>query len=89
MPSIRSVSITDNVVSFVDHRGVTKTLDASSIPQTQNTIAKVENYVNGTWIPANIDGYQMRVHVFSLNPLRVTVGTWNLGESIPANWWDQ
>lgn len=88
MPSIRSISIADDSVSFVDSRGVTKTFSASSIPQTQNTTAKVENYINGTWIPENVTDYQMRVHVFSLNPLRVTVGTWELGASIPANWWD-
>ena len=87
MPSVRSIIISDNSVVITDSLGVTKTLSASDIPQTQNTVAKVENYINGTWIPANVTGYQMQVHVFSLNPLRVTVGTWELGASIPENWW--
>lgn len=87
MPSVRSIIISDNSVVITDSLGVTKTLSASDIPQTQNTVAKVENYINGTWIPANVTGYQMQVHVFSLNPLRVTVGTWELGASNPENWW--
>lgn len=88
MPAVRSVKISDNVIEIDDFRGVKKTLKASSIPSSQNTIAKIENYINNTWIPANITEYQASVHVFSINPLRTTVGTWELGESIPANWWD-
>ena len=86
MPCIRSVTIADDVITFTDKNG-TKTLNAAQIPAQFNDTAKVENYLNNTWLPANVTDYQMRVHVFSLNPLRYTIGTWNLGEAIPSVWW--
>ena len=88
MPPIRSVRCTDNRIEFTDYAGVARVLTAAAIPQSQNTVARVENYLNTVWIPANVTGYQMRIHVFQLNPLRVTVGTWNMGLTIPTNWWE-
>jgi len=85
-PPIRSVVIVDNQFILKDYTG-TKTFTASIIPAQNTTIAAIETWVNGTWIPANITTCQVQVHIFSLNPLRVTVGTWNLGAAIPANWW--
>ena len=87
-PPIRSVTIIDNQFVITSPFG-TKTFTASLVPGTNTTIATVEAWINGTWIPANITQYQVQVHVFSLNPLKVTVGTWNLGAAIPANWWAQ
>ncbi len=87
MPPVRSISCSPTELAILDHRGVVKRLLRSQIPGAANTIAKIETYVNGTWIPANIEGYQARIHVFSLTPFSFTVGTWNLGLVIPANWW--
>ena len=87
MPPIRSVSSVDNIITIVDHRGGPITLRASDIPASQNTIAKIESYINLTWIPANIVGYKMQVHVINRSPLRIVVWTGNLDVAIPANWW--
>ncbi len=86
MPAIRSVQIEDNLVTITDQKGV-RILDATKLAGNLNTIAKVENFVNNTWIPANITDYACAVHVFSLNPLRVTVWTGDIGLTPPANWW--
>jgi hypothetical protein len=87
MPSVRFVKIEGDRFSFADHRGATKVFLYSSLPGSANTIAKAETFANN-WLASNVDGYQMRVHVFSLNPLRITIGTWDLGLDIPANWWE-
>lgn len=86
-PPIRYVSITDDIFEFTDCRSVRKILNASAVPAGNVTPALAEAWVNNIWIPANITGFQMRVHVFSLSPLRVTIGTWNTGETISTNWW--
>jgi len=87
MPPIRNIIISDDQVQFTDYRGVTKTLNAADLNPNLDNTTKVENFVNDTWIPANVVGYQMKIHVFQLNPLRFTIGTWNLGMPIPNNWW--
>ena len=87
MPPVRSVQIADNSLTIRDKSG-TRTLTASMIPLTQNTVAKVETWIN-TWLAANLVNYQARVHVFALSPLRVTVGTWNAGLPIEPNWWQE
>lgn len=87
MPPIRSIRCIDNLIEVLDYRGVPFTLVASAIPPQHNTIAKVETYINTVWIPANVSGYQMQVHVTTLSPLRVILGTWNAGLTIPPNWW--
>lgn len=86
MPPVRSISISDNSISIVDING-TKTLTGATIPGGQNTVALAEAWLNTTWIAANISGYQVRFHVESLSPLRVTVLTINSGLAIPSNWW--
>lgn len=86
MPPVRSISCSADLIEILDQFGI-KNLNGQLIPPAQNTPAKVENWVNTVWIPANIVGYQMRVHVFSISPVIATVGTWNLGETIDPNWW--
>jgi len=87
MPPVRSVRCADNLIEFTDFSGIQKTLLANNIPSGNNTVAKIETYINDVWIPANVTGYQMRAHVFSRLPLRVTVGTWNFGITILESWW--
>lgn len=86
MPPVRSVLIGDNSLTISDHTGV-KVLTYAQIPPTQNTPKKIETYINTVWIPANITGYAATAHVFSLNPLRLTLWTGDTGLSAPANWW--
>lgn len=86
MPRIRSISSANDTITITDSSG-TKVFNASTIPVAQNTIAKVETYLN-TILPTLTDGsYQIQVHVISLNPLRVSIGTWNPNLVIPSNWW--
>lgn len=67
-----------------------------SAPQITNaTVSAVEtvlnNWLSGTVLGVgggNLDGaFVAAVHVFSLNPLSVTVWSGNLGLTPPANWW--
>lgn len=85
MPAIRQVSIQSDKISF-DSVGVTKTLTYASMPASQNTIAKVESFIN-SWLASNVNSCQMVCHIFSINPVKATIYTANLGDSIPANWW--
>jgi hypothetical protein len=92
MPSIRYVEIDNDAgtVRFLDHRGQEKVLSAADIPPNfAGDAAKIEAYINNTWIPAHIDTsqYQMVCHVFSVNPPVLTLWTANIGEPIPPNWW--
>jgi hypothetical protein len=89
MPAIRSIQINSTSLQFTDYRGVAKQLLVSQIPSTQNTVAKVETWLNGTWIPANADltSYQMVAHVFSISPFSATIYVANIGATIPSNWW--
>lgn len=72
-------------IRLTDRAGV-HVLQKSDIPQSENTIAKVELFANA-WLAQNVTGYQARVHVVSLVPFNVFLGTWDLGAVIPANWW--
>lgn len=85
MPSVKSIQFNSTQLVIIDKDG-TKTLLASQIPSSQNSVAKVETWIN-TWLAQNISGYQVLVHVFSITPLSFTVGTWELGMTPQANWW--
>jgi hypothetical protein len=89
VPPIRSVSIGDNTFSVEDRNpGQVRTLNASAVPSGNTTIAQIENWIHAVWVPANIVGYQLRVHIFSLGPpVRWTVWTGDLGVPIPVAWW--
>ena len=86
MPAIRQIQINNSQIQINDRTG-SKILSYSNIPSTMNTVTKAENWINTTWIPANITAYQAQAHVFSINPLVCTFGTWDLGLTIPLNWW--
>ena len=87
MPSIRSVSVDKNMLKVIDRKSIF-IFDASNIPPDKDSVAKLQNYINDTWIPSlEITDYQMAVHIFSVSPLSLTVYTANIGEKIPVNWW--
>lgn len=85
MPPIRSVTIGPTSATIIGTKG-TRTFTYSTVPGNQDTPAKVEGFVN-TWCSSNITECQVVCHVFSVSPLVVTFGTFNLGVSIPSNWW--
>lgn len=89
MPRIRSLSTGNDFITISDHMGV-RTFNASTIPVAQNTIAKVETWLNTVGLPAITDGaYQIQAHVNSINPLNVSLITANPDIVIRANWWIQ
>ena len=85
MPAIRQVQINGTSLTITDYTGV-KTFTYSTIPVTQNTIAKKETWVNA-WLAANVTTCQAVIHIFTESPLTLTVWTGNPGIAIPANWW--
>lgn len=46
MPPIRFITCDDTQIQFQDKTGVTKTLLFSAVPPINNTIAKVEDFIN-------------------------------------------
>lgn len=86
MPPVRSVSCNPVALSIID-KNSSRTLTFSTLSGSLNTATKVENYINNTWIPANITDYEAAIHVFTLNPLRYTIWTGNKGMTPPTNWW--
>lgn len=87
MPPIQYIKCEDGLIEFMDKSRTKKVLVASDIPADKNTIAKIESWINNDWIPLNVSGYQMQVHIISKSPLRATIYTANNGEKIPDNWW--
>ncbi len=87
MPPIRSITFADGKIQFTDSITGQAVSSPAVLPVAVPTVANLENYLNNTWIPANVTDYQMRVHVFSTPPLNLVVGTWNLNEIISDNWW--
>ena len=87
MPKIRSISTSNDFITISDHLGL-RTFNASTIPVAQNTIAKVETWLNTVGLPAITDGaYQIQVHVKSISPLQVSIITANPDAVIRPNWW--
>jgi hypothetical protein len=91
MPSIRYVSLSSTELRYINQKGIQKILLASQIPPAATDAAKVEAYINNTWIPANLDPteFTTQVHIFSIQPLNATIFTANVGEPIPPNWWQE
>jgi hypothetical protein len=87
MPHVQSVVVLSDRVTIVQN-GATRTLLFADIPAQNNTAEKIETHAN-TWAATNVPLCQTRIHVFTVSPLRLTVGTWNLGAVIPENWWSE
>jgi hypothetical protein len=50
------------------------------------TEAQIENFANN-WLENNITNVQMRFKVLGMDPFYGTIGSWDLGVTIPDNWW--
>lgn len=88
MPPIRAMLAIGNQLDFTDMVGIRRLLRSVDIPGTENTVLRVENYVNNTYLPTVVQGaYQMRVHIIALAPLQFQVIAANIGVIIPVNWW--
>lgn len=92
MPPIRKINC-GNELRFTDQKGIEYKFDFSDVPMgviaDKNPINKLEQHLNNNILPNITKGqYQMRVHVFSVSPLNLTVCAANIGETIPDNWWN-
>ncbi len=88
MPAIKSTSCEENKLTVVDQDS-TYVFDASDIPVDKTTIQEVEDYINNEWLPENCNGdYQIKVHIFTVSPLVLTVWTADLDVVCPSNWWE-
>ncbi len=87
MPPIQSLAVAAGLITIVDQSGTTVVTTAIVPPTAIPSIA--EAWLNGTWVPANIVGYQLLFHVFTVAPhLTVAVLTLPFGASVPsAIWW--
>lgn len=87
MPPVRSLRIDPDALRLDDGPQGKRVFPWSNLPSNPRTADAVETVVTN-WLRQSADGvYQVAVHVFSVDPLRLTVLTANLGETIPANWW--
>lgn len=86
MPQVQSVYSVDDLIELRDRLGL-KQMRKVDVPQQFNTAQKLEDFLNSSWLSTNVTLYQVRVHVLSLTPMRMIVGTWDLGLAIPDNWW--
>ncbi len=89
MPAIRRLTISGNSVSIVDGAGATKTFLYAALTAQQQASASAAETALNSWLATNLPGCQARAHVFSVNPIVATFGSFDLGLSIPTNWWSQ
>jgi len=94
MPSIAGIDLSDGVKIILGDGSVTELhLNAAAI-RNYNTPVLAEDAAN-KWFAKNYKEDQIRVHVFSLDPLKVTciVANWRDPQTlepivIPDNWWE-
>jgi hypothetical protein len=81
------MQVDGTTVRWTDHRGVERVFTATNIPKNLS-IAQAEAWAND-WLDGQVEGYVMRVHIFSLNPLSINVCCADVEEKIPALWWER
>lgn len=84
MPRISSLSVTSNSVTVIA-AGTTRTFAKNTVP-VNGTAAQAEAFVD-SWLASNVSEAQGRCHVITLSPLNIMIGFFNLGATIPSNWW--
>ena len=83
---ILGVTVTDRAV-IVHRQAGERQRRHIDIPD-RTTAARIELYLND-WFLKNVPECQVRVKVLRMSPLLITLGTWNHGEAIDPNWWEQ
>ncbi len=91
MPAIISTNCENNKLTVIDQSGSYE-FDAVDIPNDVDSITQLENYLNDEWLPSNVyfieKSYQIKVHIFSVSPLVLTVWAADLDVVCPSNWWE-
>jgi hypothetical protein len=87
VPNIKGIDLSDGV------KILSGTITAPDIHfnaaaiKKYNTPQLAEDAAN-KWFAFNFTTEQVRVHVYSLDPLKVTCIVANIGVPIPDNWWE-
>lgn len=79
MPPIRSIACSDDLIQFEDRQGVPRTITGAQVRAVAANVAQAEAHINTVVLPAFVTGYQMQVHVFTLNPLRLAIAGCDAG----------
>jgi hypothetical protein len=86
MPPVQSLTLADDLINIQDVNGAF-VVTTSMVPPTA-VPAIAEAWLNGTWVPANIVGYQLVFHVLTMVPhMTVKLLALDMGVAIPVNWW--
>lgn len=89
MPPIRSIRIGPTSLDVDDGVQGKRSFPWANLPDNPRTIAAAETAITA-WLRQSADGhYQVAAHVFSVDPVHVTVATADLDATIPANWWEE
>lgn len=91
MPAIKSISVENNKLTVYDSFD-SYVFTVNDVPvgifTSGNPTQELEDYLNETWLPSVANGnYQIKVHVFSVSPLALTVWTGDPEVVCPDNWW--
>lgn len=91
MPNIKGIDLSDGVKILSGNMTWGDiSLTATQIQSYLNnhTITQTEAYIN-SFLKAGMigQGEQVRVHIFTTNPLKLTCIVANLDIAIPDNWW--
>lgn len=94
MPSIAGIDLSDGIKIMLgkDKAGVDVApahYNAANLANylASHTIAQTETTVNN-FLANALTGDQVRIHIFSISPLRYTCIVANPGVVISANWWE-
>lgn len=90
MPNIKGIDLSDgvNIISgeinlpdaWYDRNAIQNYLE-------HHTIEECEDDANA-FLENHLSGEQVRIHIFSVDPLNVTCIVANAGVDIPDNWWE-
>jgi hypothetical protein len=81
------VQVLSDRIVVVDITGNTRTFLFSSLTAAQDTPTKAENFINLFLTGLSSNNYGMVCHVFSINPLVLTVATYDVDVTLKSNWW--
>lgn len=90
MPNIKGIDLSDGITIL---SGELNTPDAvlsraeMLLHKLDWSVEKIENFCND-YLENKIKGEQIRVHIYSLDPLKYNVIVADPGVVIPDNWWE-
>lgn len=89
MPNIKGIDLSDGIKILSGEVNISDAhLERAEIllHKLDWPIAKIEDFCN-EYLESRIPYEQIRVHIYSLEPLRYTVIVADLGYEIPNDWW--